>query len=40
LTHIGLGSVPKSAAQRQAAAQQVGEVSPEQITDGSDQVAS
>jgi hypothetical protein len=38
LTHIGLGSVPRAAAQRQAAAQQVGEVSPEQIVDGSDQV--
>jgi hypothetical protein len=38
LTHIGLGSVPRAAAQRQAAAQQVGEVSPEQITDGSGQV--
>ncbi|NII42101.1 hypothetical protein E9228_002759 [Curtobacterium flaccumfaciens] len=33
LTKIGLGSVPKSAAERQAAAKQIGEVSPPQITD-------
>jgi len=39
LTTIGLGSVPKSAAQRQAIATEVGEASPPQITDGSDQVA-
>lgn len=39
LTRIGLGSVPKAAAQRQATAEQVGASSPEQITDGSDQVS-
>lgn len=38
LTHIGLGSVPKAAAQRQADAERVGEVSPPQIVDGSDRV--
>lgn len=38
LTSIGLGSVPKKAAQRAAVAEQVGEVSPPQITDGSDQI--
>lgn len=39
LTHIGLGSVPKAVAQRQAAAERVGEVSPPQIVDGSDRVS-
>lgn len=39
LTTIGLGSVPKAAAVRQATAKQVGEVSPPQIVDGSDQVS-
>lgn len=38
LTRIGLGSVPKAAARRQAAAEQVVHVSPVQIADGSDQV--
>lgn len=38
LTRIGLGSVPKAAAVRQAEAEQVAVVSPEQITDGSDQI--
>lgn len=40
LTAIGFGSMPRKAAKRAAVAKQVGEVSPEQITDGSDQVAS
>jgi hypothetical protein len=40
LTHIGLGSVPKAAAQRQAVAEHAGHVSPAQIIDGSDQVNS
>lgn len=39
LTRVGLGSVPRAAAQRQAAAEQVGSASPPQITDGSDQVS-
>jgi cyanate permease len=39
LTRIGLGSVPKEAAQRQAVAERVGEVSPPQIVDGSDQAS-
>lgn len=39
LTAVGLGSVPKKAAERQAEAERVGASSPEQITDGSDQVA-
>lgn len=38
LTAIGFGSVPRKAAKRAAVAKQVGESSPEQITDGSDQV--
>lgn len=38
LTHLGLGSVPKSAAKRQAVAERVGAVSPPQIVDGSDRV--
>jgi len=38
LTAIGLGSVPRAAAKRTAIAKQVGESSPPQITDGSDQV--
>jgi len=38
LTHIGFGSVPRAAAKRSAIAKQVGESSPPQITDGSDQV--
>ena len=38
LTTIGLGSVPKAAAQRQTVAEEVGEASPPQIVDGSDQV--
>jgi hypothetical protein len=38
LTTIGLGSVPKAAAQRQAVAQQAGNVSPAQIIDGTDQI--
>lgn len=38
LTKIGLGSVPKAAAVRQAEAEHIGEVSPAQITDGSDQI--
>lgn len=36
LTHIGLGSVPKAAAVRQAQAETVAADSPPQITDGSD----
>jgi hypothetical protein len=36
LTHIGLGSVPKGAAVKQAEAQAVTAHSPDQITDGSD----
>lgn len=38
LTHLGLGSVPKAAAQRQAVAEAIGEASPAQTTDGSDQI--
>lgn len=38
LTHLNLGSVPKAVAQRQAVAERVGEASPAQITDGSDQI--
>lgn len=38
LTKIGFGSVPKSVAQREAVAESVGEASPAQITDGSDQI--
>lgn len=38
LTKIGIGSVPKAVAQRQAVAERVGEVAPVQITDGSDQI--
>ncbi|WIB25804.1 hypothetical protein [Curtobacterium sp. MCSS17_015] len=38
LTHIGFGSVPRAAAKRQTVAKQVGEVSPPQIIDGTDQV--
>lgn len=37
LTKISAGSVPKKVAEREAVAQQVGAVSPPQITDGSDQ---
>lgn len=38
LTRVGLGSVPRAAAQRQATAERIGAASPPQITDGSDQV--
>lgn len=38
LTKIGIGSVPKAVAQRQVTADAVAEVSPPQITDGSDQI--
>lgn len=38
LTKIGVGSVPKQVAVRQAQAERVTEVSPPQITDGSDQI--
>jgi hypothetical protein len=38
LTAIGFGSTPRKAARRAAIAKQVGQVSPPQITDGSDQV--
>jgi hypothetical protein len=37
LTKIGLGSVPKAAAQKAATAPNMDEISPPQITDGSDQ---
>lgn len=39
LTAIGFGSMPRKAAKRAAVAKQIGESSPEQITDGSDQVS-
>ena len=38
LTKLNAGSVPKKVATREAVAQRVGEVSPPQITDGSDQI--